>query len=324
MPGLDSHHDGPMLEPEDDNSGKRLLIIGAVAALAVALAGGAYLWVEMKKPAPAPPPVASRPAQQAAPAQRPAAPPSAQQVVNQPPTNRPALATPPAPARATPPPVRPVPPARQQVAAAQAQAARPQQPAAARAANPEVSALYAANDRQETERPEPQPTPTVRTRPQPAPQPPQAVPQQRPPVQQERVAQQQAPQPADNQPATESPFKSSGETISQAEPVRQTPQKPRGQGQDRPPHPMLQDFTQIGTIRSLPWTVQEKIPSLTYSQHNYKPNEEGDVELNGVTYKKGAQIAPNLKLETVVYDGILLRYGEDVFKLQALSSWVNM
>jgi len=304
MPGLDSHHDSLFLEPDDDNNSKRLLFIGAGAVVAVALAAGAYFWMDKNQPSPAPAPVVAQRSEQ--------------------PQPRPTPKTAPKVAAQKPNPVtQPARPAQQQMAGQPPAAttnnrqARPQpQPAVNREKNPEVSALYTANTREESH-PSAQESQPQRIDPQVAEREKRAA----PPVQ---------PASPDQRPAfdrEQSPFESTGQVEAEAKPatIAQRPvQQKEPQRAIRPPHPMLNDFTQIGTIRSLPWTVQEKIPSLTYSEHNYKPNENGEVTLNGVTYRKGAQIAPNLKLESVVYDGILLRFGDDVFKLQALSSWVNM
>lgn len=112
----------------------------------------------------------------------------------------------------------------------------------------------------------------------------------------------------------ESPFQSTGKAV---KPIPTA--KP-----SRVPYPIMEDFTQIGTIRSLSWTTQEKIPSMTYSEHRYQPNDQGTVVLNDTKYKKGDRISDGLTLEAILYDGILLRYKGEVFKLQALSSWVNM
>lgn len=88
--------------------------------------------------------------------------------------------------------------------------------------------------------------------------------------------------------------------------------------------PTLAFFTQLGTIRSLPWTVQEKIPSLTYSAHNYNSMQDGSVVINGATRRRGDTVAPDLVLEMVLVDGIILKYKGQAFKVPALSSWVNM
>ncbi|WP_075185692.1 general secretion pathway protein GspB [Teredinibacter haidensis] len=89
-------------------------------------------------------------------------------------------------------------------------------------------------------------------------------------------------------------------------------------------HPTIEDFNSIGNIRSLPWTVQEKIPTLNYSEHVYSPNNRGYIVINGTKRKKGDSIESGLLLESVLTNGVLLRYQGQVFKMQALNSWVNM
>ncbi|SMF34685.1 general secretion pathway protein B [Alteromonadaceae bacterium Bs31] len=95
------------------------------------------------------------------------------------------------------------------------------------------------------------------------------------------------------------------------------PQKPREPNR-------LSDYPQFGDIRSLPWSVQEVIPTLTYSEHNYKPNNQGHIIINGLTLKRGDRINPELMVDNILEDGVILRYKAEGFALQALSSWINM
>ncbi|TVZ38437.1 type II secretion system (T2SS) protein B [Alteromonadaceae bacterium 2753L.S.0a.02] len=88
--------------------------------------------------------------------------------------------------------------------------------------------------------------------------------------------------------------------------------------------PTLADFTEIGSIRSLPWTIQEKIPSLTYSAHDFESMQKNSVVINGAERHRGDTIEKGLVLEMILPDGIILRYEGRVFKVPALNSWVNM
>jgi|GEM_PF-470525 len=87
---------------------------------------------------------------------------------------------------------------------------------------------------------------------------------------------------------------------------------------------VLADFSQIGSIRSLSWSMQEKIPTLNYSEHNYRAKSRGTIVINGKTLKSGDKISQDLVLENVLEDGALMRYKKQLFKVPALNSWINM
>ncbi len=86
----------------------------------------------------------------------------------------------------------------------------------------------------------------------------------------------------------------------------------------------LADFPQFGDIRSLPWEVQEAIPTLTYTEHNFQPNNQGHIVINGSRLKRGGRLTQEIMVDNILEDGVILRYKAHGFKLQALSSWINM
>ena len=77
-------------------------------------------------------------------------------------------------------------------------------------------------------------------------------------------------------------------------------------------------------LRQLPWSVQQEIPSIIYSQHNFTGDGASNVVLNGQPRRVGNQVGGQLNLEEIYVDGILLRFREHRFKLRALNNWVNM
>lgn len=77
-------------------------------------------------------------------------------------------------------------------------------------------------------------------------------------------------------------------------------------------------------LRQLPWSVQQEIPSIIYSQHNFTGDSTSNVVLNGQPRRVGNQVGGELNLEEIYVDGILLRFREHRFKLRALNNWVNM
>lgn len=85
----------------------------------------------------------------------------------------------------------------------------------------------------------------------------------------------------------------------------------------------LKQFTKIGNIRDLPTAIQQSIPTIMYSAHNYNSNN-ASVTLNNKKRKKGQQVSDQLYIEYILRDGIILRFREHKFKMSALSSWVNL
>ncbi|PCK08349.1 MAG: hypothetical protein COA42_09545 [Alteromonadaceae bacterium] len=87
----------------------------------------------------------------------------------------------------------------------------------------------------------------------------------------------------------------------------------------------LSDHPFLGTIRDLPNYIQQEIPTLIYSAHNYYGAGAGStVVLNKKTLSYGGQAMPKLYIEDILEDGIILRYKTHKFKLKALNSWVNL
>lgn len=80
----------------------------------------------------------------------------------------------------------------------------------------------------------------------------------------------------------------------------------------------------VPDLRQLPWSVQQEIPSIIYSQHNFKPDGSSNVVLNGQPRRTGNQVGGQLNLDEIYVDGVLLRFREHRFKLRALNNWVNM
>ena len=80
----------------------------------------------------------------------------------------------------------------------------------------------------------------------------------------------------------------------------------------------------IGTVRDLPWSAQEKIPTLMYTEHRYTNSPNDYVTINGERKTKGQKIANILTVDSILEDGVILHYENYQFKMPALNSWVNM
>src|SRR5690606_9350770 len=77
----------------------------------------------------------------------------------------------------------------------------------------------------------------------------------------------------------------------------------------------------IPDLRELSWGLQQEIPSIMYSKHNFS---QGNVVINGKPRRAGTDIAPQLRLEEIYIDGVKMRFRQQTFKLRALNNWVNM
>ena len=77
-------------------------------------------------------------------------------------------------------------------------------------------------------------------------------------------------------------------------------------------------------LTDLPWSMQQKIPSLDFTQHNYSQFlGESTVELNRQLLKPGERVAPGLMLVSIDSKFITLNFQGTKFRLWALNSWVN-
>lgn len=86
----------------------------------------------------------------------------------------------------------------------------------------------------------------------------------------------------------------------------------------------LDAFPNLPFFNDLPWLQKQKIPTISYSRHNYVPNAVSTVVINGATRGIGNLVPGEFIIEDIVADGVVLRYQDKVFKLPALSGWVNM
>lgn len=80
----------------------------------------------------------------------------------------------------------------------------------------------------------------------------------------------------------------------------------------------------VGNIRDLPLSVQNRIPSLMYAAHEYLEGDRPSVVLNGQRWHEGQTLQGGLRIERIERDGVIISLDNHRFKLDALSSWVNM
>lgn len=81
---------------------------------------------------------------------------------------------------------------------------------------------------------------------------------------------------------------------------------------------------EIPDLGDLPWGFRQEIPSLNYVRHNFDQGGVTSVVINGRAHHTGSTLAPELVLEEIYSDGVIIRFKQIRFKLRALNSWINM
>mgnify|MGYP001828443341 CR=1 FL=1 len=77
-------------------------------------------------------------------------------------------------------------------------------------------------------------------------------------------------------------------------------------------------------ISSLSQQVKDGIPTLLYERHDYSGNPgQSRVVLNGQSLARGGA-TKGVRVEEILPDSVVLRFGDTQFRLRALNSWVNL
>lgn len=82
-------------------------------------------------------------------------------------------------------------------------------------------------------------------------------------------------------------------------------------------------YTDIGSIRDLPFSAQQKIPSIMYTDHQYTGTRKS-VEINSKKYQENSRIGSDLTIEKILQDGVIMRYKKYKFKMSAYNNWINL
>lgn len=78
-------------------------------------------------------------------------------------------------------------------------------------------------------------------------------------------------------------------------------------------------------INELSQQSKDRIPTVYYQRHAYSGRAgESRVLLNGKTLKVGDSPVSGMRVEEILPDSVVLRYGDVEFRLRALNSWVNL
>lgn len=81
----------------------------------------------------------------------------------------------------------------------------------------------------------------------------------------------------------------------------------------------------VQEFNSLAWNQKQQIPTISYSRHNYLPQNVSTVVINGETVGEGNAFGGgSFVVDEIFVDGVVLSFRGNKFKLRALSGWVNM
>jgi len=79
---------------------------------------------------------------------------------------------------------------------------------------------------------------------------------------------------------------------------------------------------QYKSIKELPQSVQDSIPTLMYSYHHYQPGNS-TVTINKQILRENSTLDGGLRVIKILPDGVVLATGDYQFELPARNSWLN-
>jgi general secretion pathway protein B len=95
--------------------------------------------------------------------------------------------------------------------------------------------------------------------------------------------------------------------------------------QEQAPLRTFESIKNIPDFNALPWNMRQQIPTISYARHNYLANGVSSVVINNQTTGVGNIIgAGQFIVQEIFVDGVILKHGNAVFKLRALTGWINM
>ncbi len=95
--------------------------------------------------------------------------------------------------------------------------------------------------------------------------------------------------------------------------------------QEQAPPRTFDSIKNIPDFNALPWNMRQKIPTISYARHNYLAGGVSSVVINNQTTGVGNIIGTGqFIVQDIFVDGVVLKHGNAVFKLRALTGWINM
>ena len=95
--------------------------------------------------------------------------------------------------------------------------------------------------------------------------------------------------------------------------------------QEQAPPRTFDSIKNIPDFNALPWNMRQKIPTISYARHNYLAGGVSSVVINNQTTGVGNIIGVGqFIVQEIFVDAVVLKHGNAVFKLRALTGWINM
>ena len=85
----------------------------------------------------------------------------------------------------------------------------------------------------------------------------------------------------------------------------------------------IAQFANLPELHALPNNILERVPTITYTEHNYNVNGS-TVKINGSIFQVNEQIANGIVIDKILEDGLILHIDNYSFKMRAMNSWINM
>lgn len=93
----------------------------------------------------------------------------------------------------------------------------------------------------------------------------------------------------------------------------------------REPARSFDNQVQIQDFNELPWNTKQQVPTISYQRHDYLAGGLSSVVINGQTLGVGNIVATGqFVVVDILVDGVVLKQGNNTFKLRALNGWINM
>ncbi|HSC69393.1 MAG TPA: hypothetical protein VLC79_16995 [Cellvibrio sp.] len=95
--------------------------------------------------------------------------------------------------------------------------------------------------------------------------------------------------------------------------------------EEQGPPRTFDSIANIPDFNALPWNMRQQIPTISYARHDFLVNGVSSVVINNQTTGVGNIIGTGQFVVQEIYvDGVVLKHGNIVFKLRALTGWINM
>lgn len=125
------------------------------------------------------------------------------------------------------------------------------------------------------------------------------------------------------QQSTQVPASNAAITIAPPQPAQATVEQAPVSPENIASPTSITQFKNLPELHALPNNILDKVPTLTYSEHNYN-GSNSSVKINGTIHHVNDQIANGIVIDQILEDGMVLHIDNYSFKMRAMNSWINM